>query len=75
MNYRYYVEPYDTSGSSLDFNNGTTWAYQMQGREQGKKAVDQGEGFVFKQMDKWASTKELQVEYPQLGDYLAQFTK
>ena len=35
VNYRYYVYPTAHLGSSLDFNNGTTWEMQTQGRYDG----------------------------------------
>ena len=57
-------------GSALDFNNETTWNYQLQGRKDGLDAVNKGEGFVFNHMDKWVASDELKQQYPQLGDYI-----
>lgn len=51
VNYRYYVQPSQTLGSSLqmlNFANVTnTWPYQMVGRLDGENALKDGEGFMF----------------------------
>lgn len=41
------------------------------GRDDGKAALHLGEGFVAKEMDKWASNHEIKEAYPRLGDYIS----
>jgi hypothetical protein len=55
----------------LDFYNSSTWAQQAMGRTDGKAALHMGEGFVGKEMDKWASTPEIREAYPRVGDYIS----
>jgi len=59
----------------LDFYNSSTWAQQVMGRADGKAALHMGEGFVGKEMDKWASTPEIKEAYPRVGDYITKTLK
>ena len=56
----------------LDFYNSSTWEDQTMGRTDGEAALHMGEGFVAKEMDKWATTPELKVAYPRVGDYITE---
>ena len=49
VNYRYLFEEHDkaTGTSEVDFNNSTTWHLQTMGREDAKKALEEGPGIGF----------------------------
>lgn len=48
---------------------------QMQGRKDGERVVNLGEGFVFDKMDEWSNSNEIKQDYPNLGDYLSSIYK
>ena len=55
----------------LDFQNSTiTFPNQLQGRIDGENALKDGEGFMFSKMDEWRDSKDLQTEFPRIGDYI-----
>ena len=56
----------------LDASNSTvTWPMQMIGRKDGENAVKNGEGYMWRQMDKWNDSAELKELFPKLEDYIS----
>ena len=45
------------------------------GRAEGKHIVQMGESFVFKLMDNWRESADLQQTYPKIGDYVSKSIK
>ena len=74
VNFRYYIEPSDPLPgglSILSFNNQTvTWPSQMQGRLDGENAIKDGEGMMFSKFKEWRDSKDLQTQYPKVGEYV-----
>lgn len=64
VNFRYYVQPSEPFPgkplSSLNADNQTvTWPIQMMGRLDGENAIKLGEGFYFREMQKYTNSPEL----------------
>jgi hypothetical protein len=74
VNFRYYLEPSTPLPGGLailDFNNQTsTFPMQMQGRLDGENAVKLGEGFMFGKMEEYRNSKDIQKQFPKIGDYM-----
>lgn len=70
---RYYFE-YDETvcppNSELNFNNSTTWCMQELGRSDAQNALNQGQEMINKSLDEWLEDQELQVEQPNVLNYL-----
>lgn len=74
VDYRYYM--YDESRcpdpSELDFNNSTTWCYQMQGREDAKTLLDIGQDKIHATLNDWLNHEQIRNENWSFRSYLDQ---
>lgn len=69
---RYYFQEHGTgcSGSSLDFNNSTTWCLQEAGRRDAQNMLNVSQNNIRATLDDWNADKQIKKEFPYIGDYL-----
>ena len=60
----------ELGGTSMNFDNSSTWKYQVDGRNNGAEAVRRGEGYNFKKLVEWFDSDELQKEFKFVDDYI-----
>ena len=74
VNFRYFVEPTGPLANGFDIlhvdNKTVTWPMQLQGRKDGARVVEAGEGYMFERMDEWSNSSDLKQDFPNLSDYL-----
>jgi hypothetical protein len=56
--------------SMMDFNGQDTWQGQEVGRKDGLNAVAKGEGYYFAKVKEYFESEKLQLEFPDVVDYL-----
>lgn len=54
----------------MNFDNSSTYHYQVSGRSDGAEAVARGEGYNFKKLVQWFDSEDLQKQFINPNDFI-----